>query len=97
VLRAIVLENLSIELNTLNIFTLIIKPKQGSPLSYLGKTSLFKLGNPRRHYTTSSLRMQQASLSGGTILLNPWFLTGFTDAEGAFMISISKDSRFSLG
>lgn len=29
--------------------------------------------------------------------LNPWFITGFTDAEGCFSISLYKDSTRSLG
>lgn len=37
----------------------------------------------------SSLRTQQA--------LNPWFVTGFTDAEGCFSISVIKDPRYKAG
>jgi hypothetical protein len=29
-------------------------------------------------------------------LPNPWFLTGFTDAEGSFSINISPDNRSNL-
>ena len=29
--------------------------------------------------------------------LDPWFLTGFTDGEGCFNITISKDSRQKIG
>lgn len=29
--------------------------------------------------------------------LNPYFVTGFTDAEGCFIISIIKDSKMTLG
>jgi len=34
---------------------------------------------------------------GGNAPLNPWFLTGFTDGEGSWGISISKDSTRKLG
>lgn len=30
-------------------------------------------------------------------IINPWFITGFTDAEGCFYISISKNSKFKTG
>jgi hypothetical protein len=29
--------------------------------------------------------------------LNPWFVTGFTDAEGSFMISILRCFTHSMG
>lgn len=29
--------------------------------------------------------------------LNPWFVTGFLDGEGCFLISISKDNKFKTG
>lgn len=29
--------------------------------------------------------------------LDPWFVTGFTDGEGSFMLSIIKDSKYKLG
>ncbi|OAX31509.1 homing endonuclease [Rhizopogon vinicolor AM-OR11-026] len=32
-----------------------------------------------------------------TILLNPWFISGFTDAEGCFTLSIVKDHRSKTG
>ena len=35
--------------------------------------------------------------SGVYRLTNPWFLTGFIDAEASFMIKIRKSSRYRLG
>ena len=32
-----------------------------------------------------------------TTKLDPWFVTGFTDAEGSFILSISPSSRYKLG
>jgi hypothetical protein len=29
--------------------------------------------------------------------LDPWFITGFTDAEGCFLVSIIKDKEYRLG
>jgi hypothetical protein len=31
------------------------------------------------------------------IKLDPWFITGFTDAEGCFLVSIIKDKEYRLG
>jgi hypothetical protein len=39
--------------------------------------------------TTSSLTSSEA--------LHPWYITGFTDAEGCFHIGINKHNRFKLG
>ena len=30
-------------------------------------------------------------------VLNPWFLTGFTDAEGCFILAIFKDDTKTMG
>lgn len=30
-------------------------------------------------------------------ILSPWFISGFTDAEGSFMVSIVKNSKRSMG
>ena len=32
-------------------------------------------------------------LSNNACLINPWWITGFTDAEGSFQISVRKDTR----
>lgn len=29
--------------------------------------------------------------------LNPWFVTGFTDGEGSFILTIIKDKKYKLG
>ena len=29
--------------------------------------------------------------------LNPWFITGFTDGEGSFILTIIKDNKYKLG
>ena len=30
-------------------------------------------------------------------MLNPWFVTGFTDGEGSFTLSIYKDEKYKTG
>jgi hypothetical protein len=36
---------------------------------------------------------EQFGFFGTVVKLNPWFITGFTDAESTFTISITKDNR----
>ena len=43
-----------------------------------------------REYSTSGIGPEPSKL-------NPWFITGFTDAEGCFSVSIYKDSTRTLG
>ena len=31
------------------------------------------------------------------LVLNPWFITGFADGEGSFMLTIIKDKKYKLG
>lgn len=31
------------------------------------------------------------------LIMDPWFVTGFTDGEGCFLISIIKDNKYKLG
>ena len=31
------------------------------------------------------------------LIMDPWFVTGFTDGEGSFLISIIKDNKYKLG
>lgn len=35
--------------------------------------------------------------TGGEFKLNPWFITGFVDAEGSFTITVIKDPRYKAG
>jgi hypothetical protein len=37
-----------------------------------------------------------AAEQDGRQRLNPWFLTGFTDAEGTFTVVIVKDKKYKL-
>lgn len=45
--------------------------------------------------STSSLPLWEASQE--KVTLNPYFITGFTDAEGSFTVSIYPDERMSTG
>jgi hypothetical protein len=36
---------------------------------------------------------EQFGFFGTVVKLNPWFITGFSDAESTFTISITKDNR----
>jgi hypothetical protein len=33
----------------------------------------------------------------GYAAIDPWFITGFTDAEGCFLLSIVKDKKYKNG
>ena len=39
----------------------------------------------------------QEELEESKSILNPWFVTGFTDGDGCFTISLTKDSKYSTG
>jgi hypothetical protein len=54
---------------------------------------------PYRLFTLASLHNRiSASFHTSTIAsLNPWFITGFSDAESSFMISITKRERNQTG
>lgn len=41
--------------------------------------------------------MNKTNYTTNTNSLNPWFITGFCDAEGSFSLTISKDPRYTLG
>nr|YP_009254027.1 NADH dehydrogenase subunit 3 [Hypomyces aurantius]ANC62713.1 NADH dehydrogenase subunit 3 [Hypomyces aurantius] len=60
-----------------------------SPVTVNSFLSLNK--NQQRHYSTS----RNIQLAEKTV--DPWFVTGFTDAEGCFYCSVIKDSGSSLG
>ena len=50
-------------------------------------------GVPRYSYLNHPLQSSLMPLKI-TTKLNPWFVTGFTDAEGSFILSISPSSRY---
>lgn len=52
--------------------------------------------NNKRSFSTSSER-HNSNNNESTVSLNPWFLTGFADAESCFTLSIFKDSSKALG
>lgn len=52
--------------------------------------------NNKRYFSTSSERPIYNN-NESIVPLNPWFLTGFADAESCFILSISKDSSKALG
>ena len=52
-----------------------------------------------RLYTTKVIKQELVDFKKKqpTLNINPWFLTGFIDGEGCFLISIYKDNRNSTG
>jgi hypothetical protein len=59
------------------------------------KSSILQL-KPKliKNYTTNTLS-NNVELTKFNI--HPWFIVGFTDAEGSFMISVIKNSKYKLG
>jgi hypothetical protein len=50
-----------------------------------------------RYYTTFRNRSGDANSSTKVFLINPWFITGFVDAEGSFIIKLSKSGSSRTG
>jgi len=55
------------------------------PLRILAK----QLNNRPRNFSISNSLTQQSSI-------NPWFITGFTDAEGSFKITIIQNEKYKM-
>ena len=64
----------------------------------MGGESRYQIKFPSKHLNISqfSTFLNKENLCNSTQNLNPWFITGFTDAEGSFTISISPDNRSNL-
>jgi hypothetical protein len=63
--------------------------KESVTLRAKGDYNLSKQIDQRINYSTQS---NFSVLSSNNISLNPWFITGFADAEASFIISITKSS-----
>lgn len=61
-------------------------------MSYLIKSPL-----PINLYPRVNFKLLHSSLSLSTSRLNPWFITGFTDAEGSFLLLLSKSNHVNVG
>ena len=54
-------------------------------------------GLSKATYSTVSLVKIQGNTVGGGNMLNPHFVTGFTDAEGCFSVSVQKTTKTKIG
>jgi hypothetical protein len=67
--------------------------------SYFGSKKIPRLrctltgGESRYHIKIPSKQLNQRTFSTFKNVLNPWFITGFTDAEGCFSIGIRPDAK----
>ena len=50
-----------------------------------------------RPYSTSISDINNISTNDNTFNTSPWFVTGFTDAEGSFITKISKSDKYRTG
>lgn len=46
-----------------------------------------------REFSSIANNTDKLCLSVESQVINPWFLTGFTDAEGSFSVTIRRNSR----
>ena len=53
--------------------------------------------NNKRLFSTLSNNVHNYNTSLVSSSLNPWFITGFSDAEGSFVVSIYKNKNSKLG
>ena len=64
-------------------------PKQSNPSNLCGAPSTMFGACASRNYSTGSLRRKMK--------LNPLFISGFSDAESSFVITILKNPRYKIG
>ena len=76
-------------------------------LKWFNKKSMHNLLITRSYTTTNPLyepkvvylnaELQKKQILEDNKVINPWFITGFTDGEGCFSISVIKDNRYKEG
>jgi len=67
--------------------------ERGYPIKYHSKQI-----NQIRSFATCSTVLYPLSTTSYTVSnLDPWFITGFSDAEGCFTISIQANSKYKTG
>jgi LAGLIDADG endonuclease len=52
---------------------------------------------PKEGHNSTPIEQDQQGLQEQTNKLNPWFVTGFTDAEGCFLINVRPNSKMKSG
>src|SRR5579871_1285139 len=50
-----------------------------------------------RYYSTRVASNRTSATPSSPNLLNPYWVTGFTDAEGSFTVNVVKSSKYRLG
>jgi hypothetical protein len=60
-------------------------------------SSLFTLKNKGIYKTKEKVRTYCTSGNTESIKLNPWFVTGLSDGDGSFYITLRKDSTCRFG
>jgi hypothetical protein len=67
-------------------------------LAYLRCTLVgFERNYPVRIPSNQINNIRYYSNDQSNLVLNPWFITGFADGEGSFMLTIIKDKKYKLG
>ena len=75
---------------------------EGCFLVLIRKSSknLLPVGTQLNYFSTltdTNLRGELGQTSNNKFLMNPWFVTGFTDGEGCFWIDVYKDKGYKTG
>ena len=78
-------------------FTTTLHYNQFQCCHYSYHSTYAKNYNIKQYFTLASKSKTNYNLKGNnSYYLNPYYITGFADAEGCFTTSIYKDSRMSL-
>nr|QCW06898.1 hypothetical protein [Drechslerella brochopaga] len=76
-----------------NTFTLVVSSETTRQLPRVKDSQFLNLFAKRRFYVTCCAKRNKLD----STLINPWYFTGFTDAEGCFLISIRKNNNLKIG
>ena len=80
----------------INKFSLRLYAKNNYDSPLIGINS-FSVNSCRSFSTLNNNEHKPLSPRGSELKPDPWFITGFTDAEGCFTCSILKSSGYKLG
>jgi len=59
-------------------------------------TEQFQISQPSV-FKFQSVCYYSTSAAVGKVSLDPWYITGFSDGEGCFLLAVNKHKRFKLG
>ena len=69
--------------------------KSSSKLPF--KALAYRIGAVPKRFVSTLAPQQLNEWVPTKLILNPWFITGFTDGDGCFTLSFTKDSKYGTG